>query len=73
MLTALGGTDDRHKGVASLARQPAQQAPLAELQKNIKTLTDMQGEGKDLGPPVDDLDKKLEAWLQAQGGQKGKS
>ena len=73
VLTALGGVDNSHKGIISLARQPAQQTPLAELQKSIKTLSDMPGEGRDLGPPVEDLDKKLEAWLQAQGGEKGKS
>ncbi len=72
-LTALTGADERHKGIMSLAHQPDQQALLAEMHESIKELSDMfddrRNESKDMGPPIEELRKKLEAWLQKQGGQ----
>ncbi|MBU4270355.1 MAG: hypothetical protein KKE86_02000 [Planctomycetes bacterium] len=76
-LTALTGVDERHKGIMSLARRPDQQALLAEMHESIKELSDVfddrRSEGNDLGPPIEKLRKKLETWMQKQGGQKGKS
>ncbi|MCD4728183.1 MAG: hypothetical protein K8R46_11005, partial [Pirellulales bacterium] len=72
-LTALTGADERHKGIMSLASQPDQQALLAEMHESIKKLSDMfddrRREGDDMGPPIEELRKKLEAWLRKQGGQ----
>jgi hypothetical protein len=68
VLFALGGDGDAdHKGIASLAQEP-QQPFLDELQKNIKELSDLLDDkarkDDDMKPPVEDLQKKLEAWLQ---------
>ena len=75
-LTALTGVDERHKGIMSLADQPDQQALLAEMHESIKELSDMfddrRREGDDMGPPIEELRKKLEAWLQKQGGKGAK-
>lgn len=75
-LTALAGVDERHKGIMSLASQPDQQALLAEMHGSIKELSDMfddrRREGDDMGPPIKELRKKLEAWLRKQGGKGAK-
>jgi hypothetical protein len=67
-LTALiGGEDPARKGIASLAREPAQQSFLNELQKNIKDMIDLVDDKKrekdELQGPIRDLLQKLEAWL----------
>lgn len=69
VLTALGGEDANHKGILSLAKEPAQQAFLAELQKIVKdandTLDDQRKEKEkdDMKPTVEGLQKSLDAWL----------
>ena len=57
-----GGDEENRKGIASLAREPAQQAFLGDLQKNIegmvKSLTTSSREGDDLEAPVDELQEQ---------------
>ena len=75
-LTALTGVDDSHKGIMSLARQPDQKTLLAEMHDSIKELSDLfddrRSDGNDMGPPIENLRKKLETWLQKQSGKGAK-
>jgi hypothetical protein len=66
-LTALAGMDDSaHKGIASLAREPAQKASIDDLQKLVKKMIDLIDDPKrkdeDIKEPVEELKKNLEAW-----------
>lgn len=67
VLTALGGEDANHKGIASLAKEPAQQAFLAELLKIVKDANDVLDDERkkedDMKPTVEGLQKSLDAWL----------
>jgi hypothetical protein len=63
---ALVGGDDAHKGIASLAKEAAQQARLAELKKILDKATEpiaKWADGDDLETPIDELQGKVEAWL----------
>jgi hypothetical protein len=66
-----GGEDGNHKGIGSLAGDANQQASLAELQKNIESMTnrlsDKQNENENLSGAVEELQTKLEAWLKKKG------
>ena len=67
MMALIGGEDPARKGIASLAREQAQQAFSAELQKLIKGMIDLiddkKHEEEDLKGPVEKLQGNLEAWL----------
>ncbi len=72
VLTALmGGEEATRKGIASLAREPGQQAFIGELQKIIEgfveLLDDRRRDGDDLKGPVDQLRSKVEARLKKKG------
>jgi hypothetical protein len=57
------------KAVSALARDPAQQTPLADLQKNLETTSGKIAEwreGDDRQEPVEQLQGDLEAWLKKQ-------
>ena len=68
VMTALGGTGEGgRKGIISLAQEP--QRPLIdELQKDLKDISDLlddkRHERENMKPRVEELRKKLEAWLQ---------
>jgi hypothetical protein len=66
--TALAGSGENRKGIASLAKEQDQQALLAELQKLFKDLIDSldntRSSDADAAKPVEEFCKKLEAWLQ---------
>ena len=75
VLSALGGAKDasgaedaNRKGVASLAKDPNQQAFVAELRQTIdevcKSLDDKDQEDRSMKAVVQELQKKLKAWLE---------
>ena len=67
LMALVGGEDNSRKGIASLAKEPAQQNLLAALQKNIETLASVvdnrQSDRDDLKKGVEELRAKLETWL----------
>ena len=68
VLTALGGTGEGgRKGIVSLAREP-QRPWIGELQKDLKDLGDLlddvRHKDENMKPRVEELRKKLDAWLQ---------
>ncbi len=68
VLTALGGTGEGgRKGILSLAPEP-QRPWIDELQKDLKDTSDLlddkRHESENMKPRVEELRKKLEAWLQ---------
>lgn len=70
-LAALAGLGERKKGIMSLTNQAEKKALLDELHKTIKTPSDLldgRSQGQDLGPPIEELRKGLEAWLLKQSG-----